>query len=309
MSEAVDPASERIGAILASGKVVLFMKGNRRAPACGFSSRTVDALDELLPDYVTVDVLADVALREAMKAYSSWPTFPQLYVDGKLVGGADIVTEMHAAGELAAAVGMKGPMPVETPEVMLTEAAIEAFVGYAETTPAKVRLEIDRAFDAVLDLAPAEPRDVILEMGRVVLAMDTASARRADGLTIDFVRSGNTEGFKIENPNAPPKVRSLAVDALKQMIDSKRPMLLLDVRTEDERDIVKLDGSVRFSADDPEILDEVDRSMPIVLICHHGVRSRAAAEHVIRLGFREVHNVTGGIDAWSQQVDPSAPRY
>ncbi len=299
----------RIEQILSSGKVVLFMKGNRRAPACGFSSRTVDELDELLPDYVTVDVLADEAIREGMKVYSNWPSFPQLYVDGKLIGGADIVEEMASAGELAVAVGTAGPLPVETPEVMLTEAAIDAFVTYAETAPAKVRVEIDRAFDTVLDLAPAQPKDLVLDMGRVLLAMDAASARRADGMTIDFVRTGSTEGFKIENPNAPPKVRSLAVTALKQMLDAHKPMLLLDVRTEDERDIVKLDGSVRFSADDPEILDEVDRAMPIVLYCHHGVRSRAAAEHVIRLGFREVYNVTGGIEAWSQQVDPSAPRY
>jgi monothiol glutaredoxin len=300
---------ERIEAILASGKVVLFMKGNRRAPACGFSSRTVDALDALLPDYVTVDVLADEAIREGMKAYSSWPTFPQLYVDGKLIGGADIVADMQASGELAAAVGVAGPMAVETPEVMLTEAAIDAFVGYAETTPAKVRVEIDRGFDTVLDLAAPQPGDLILDLGRVVLAMDAASARRADGTTIDFVKTGTTEGFKIENPNAPPKVRSLAVTALKQMLDGKKPMLLLDVRTEEEREIVKLDGSVRFSSDDPEILDDVDRAMPIVLYCHHGVRSRAAAEHVIRLGFREVYNVTGGIDAWSKEVDPAAKRY
>ena len=299
----------RIEQILSSGKVVLFMKGNRRAPACGFSSRTVDKLDELLPDYVTVDVLADEAIREGMKAYSNWPSFPQLYVDGKLIGGADIVEEMASAGELAAAVGTAGPLPVETPEVMLTEAAVDAFVTYAETMPAKVRVEIDRSFDTVLDLAPAQPKDLVLDMGRVLLAMDAASARRADGMTIDFVRTGSTEGFKIENPNAPPKVRSLAVKALEQMLAAHKPMLLLDVRTEDERDIVKLDGSVRFSADDPEILDEVDRAMPIVLYCHHGVRSRAAAEHVIRLGFREVYNVTGGIEAWSQQVDPSAPRY
>lgn len=310
MSDSIDPAlRSRIEAILASGPVVLFMKGNRRAPACGFSSRTVDALDELLPDYVTVDVLADEGIREGMKTYSSWPTFPQLYVGGKLVGGADIVAEMHAQGELAAAVGAPGPRPVETPEVMLTEAAIDAFVAYAETTPAKVRVEIDRAFDAELDLAPPRERDLILDLGRVVLSMDAASARRADGMTIDFVRTGTTEGFKIENPNAPPKVRALGVDALAQMITSQKPMLLLDVRTEDERDIVKLDGSVRFSSDDPEILDEVDRAMPIVLYCHHGIRSRAAAEHVIRLGFREVYNVTGGIDAWSQKVDPKAPRY
>jgi monothiol glutaredoxin len=301
--------SARIQSILASHKVVLFMKGNRRAPACGFSSRTVDALDELLPDYVTVDVLSDEAIREGMKAYSSWPTFPQLYVDGKLVGGADIVTDMHAAGELAAAVGAAGPMAVETPEVMLTEAAIDAFVTYAETTPANVRLEIDRAFDAVLDLAPPKERDLILDMGRVVLSMDTASARRADGMTIDFVRTAATEGFKIENPNAPPKVRELPVEGLAKMLAAHKPMLLLDVRTEEEREIVKLDGSVRFSSDDPEILDEVDRTMPIVLYCHHGVRSRAAAEHVIRMGFREVHNVLGGIDAWSLRIDPTAKRY
>lgn len=310
MSEVVDGALRaRIEEILGSGKVVLFMKGSRRAPACGFSSRTVDVLDELLPDYVTVDILADEALREGMKVYASWPTFPQLYVDGKLIGGADIVTDMHAAGELAAAVGTSGPMSVETPEVMLTEAAMEAFVSYAETTPAAVRLEIDRAFDAVLDLAPARPGDVILDMGRVVLAMDAASARRADGMTIDFVRTKTTEGFKIENPSAPPKVRPLSVEALKAMLDARKPMLLLDVRTEDEREIVKLEGSVRFSADDPEILDEVDRAMPIVLYCHHGIRSRAAAEHVIRLGFREVHDVTGGVEAWAQRVDPSAKRY
>jgi monothiol glutaredoxin len=309
MADLDNALSARIASILSSGKVVLFMKGNRRAPACGFSSRTVDALDELLPDYVTVDVLADEAIREGMKAYSSWPTFPQLYVDGKLVGGADIITDMHASGELAAAVGADGPMAIETPEVMLTEAAVDAFVAYAETTPANVRVEIDRAFDTVLDLAPPRERDVILDMGRVVLSMDGASARRADGMTIDFVRTGTTEGFKIENPHAPPKVRALAVDALKQMIDRHKPMLLLDVRTEGEREIVKLEGSVRFSSDDPEILDEVDHALPIVLYCHHGVRSRAAAEHVIRMGFREVYNVTGGIDAWSQHVDPTAPRY
>ena len=306
----LDPAVRaRIASILSSSPVVLFMKGNRRAPACGFSARTVDVLDELLEEYETVDVLADEALREAMKSYSSWPTFPQLYARGKFLGGADITIDMHAAGELAAALGVAGPLAVETPEVMLTQAAMDAFVEYAEITPAKVRLEIDRSFDAVLDLAPPRERDLILDLGRVVLSMDTATARRADGVTIDFVKGPSATGFKIENPNAPPKVRPLSVEALSDMLASKKPILLLDVRTEDERDIVKLEGSVRFSSDDPEILDDVDRAMPVVLYCHHGVRSRAAAEHCLRLGFREVYNVTGGIDAWSIRVDPKAPRY
>ncbi len=309
MTDVTDELRTRIESVLASGPIVLFMKGNRREPGCGFSAKVVDALDDLVETYVTVDVLQDEKLREGMKSYSAWPTFPQLYVNQKLVGGADIVSDMHAQGELAGVLGVAGPIPVRTPEVMLTEAAMDALVEYAEGTPAKVRLEIDRGFDPVLDLAPAQPKDLILDLGRVLLAMDAATARRADGVTIDFVRGKEAVGFKIENPSAPPKVRSLSVEALKDMIDAKKPMLLLDVRTEAEREIVRLEGATRFSADDADLLDEVDRSMPIVLYCHHGIRSRAAAEHCIRLGFREVHNVTGGIDAWSSRIDPKAPRY
>ena len=309
MTELTDALRTRIESLLSSAPIVLFMKGSRREPGCGFSAKVVDALDDLVEDYVTVDVLLDEKLREAMKAYSSWPTFPQLYVRQKLIGGADIVSEMHAQGELGAALGVAAPLPVATPEVMLTEAAMDALVEYAEGVPAKVRLEIDRAFDPVLDLAPPRPKDLILDLGRVVLAMDFATARRADGVTVDFVRGKEAVGFKIENPNAPPKVRSLSVEALKDMLDAKKPMLLLDVRTDAEREIVQLEGSTRFSPDDADLLDEVDRAMPLVLYCHHGIRSRAAGEHCIRLGFREVHNVTGGIDAWSLRIDQSARRY
>lgn len=309
MTDVTDELRSRIESLLASAPIVLFMKGSRRAPGCGFSAKVVDALDDLVEEYVTVDVLQDEKLREGLKVYSAWPTFPQLYVGQKLVGGADIVSDMHAQGELAAVLGVAGPIPVATPEVMLTEAAIDALVEYAEGVPAKVRLEIDRGFDPVLDLAPPRPLDLVLDLGRVTLAMDAATARRADGVTIDFVRGKEAVGFKIENPNAPPKVRSLSVEALKDMLEARKPMLLLDVRTESERDIVKLEGSTRFSPEDADLLDDVERTTPIVLYCHHGIRSRAAAEHCLRLGFREVHNVTGGIDAWSLRIDPKAARY
>src|SRR3954470_13632472 len=98
-------------------RVVLFMKGTRRTPQCGFSSRVVGILDELLPAYETVDVLSSPELRDGIKEYSSWPTIPQLYVDGKFVGGCDIVREMHAAGDLAATLGVtvaEAPKPKVT---------------------------------------------------------------------------------------------------------------------------------------------------------------------------------------------------
>ena len=95
-----DATRERIAALIASDRVVLFMKGERRMPQCGFSAAVVAVLDERLADYTTVDVLADPALRQGIKEYSSWPTVPQLYVAGEFLGGCDIVREMAASGEL-----------------------------------------------------------------------------------------------------------------------------------------------------------------------------------------------------------------
>ena len=90
----------RIASTIGSDHVVLFMKGDRRMPQCGFSATVVQILDTLVPDYTTVDVLADPDVRQGIKEFSSWPTVPQLYVDGDFVGGCDIIREMYQSGEL-----------------------------------------------------------------------------------------------------------------------------------------------------------------------------------------------------------------
>jgi monothiol glutaredoxin len=86
---------------IAENKVMLFMKGTPDAPRCGFSMRTSGALNALGIQYAAMDILPDQRIREELSAISDWPTIPQLFVDGKLVGGCDIVREMHARGELA----------------------------------------------------------------------------------------------------------------------------------------------------------------------------------------------------------------
>ncbi len=97
----LDPATrQRLDDLIASDRVVLFMKGNRSMPQCGFSAQVVQILDHLIPSYTTVDVLADPEIRNGVKVYSSWPTIPQLYVGGEFMGGCDIVTEMFQSGEL-----------------------------------------------------------------------------------------------------------------------------------------------------------------------------------------------------------------
>ncbi len=95
-----DPTRQRIQTIVDSDSVVLFMKGERRSPQCGFSAQLVQILDSLVPEYTTHDVLSDPEVRQGIKEFSNWPTIPQLYVRGEFLGGCDIVTEMYRSGEL-----------------------------------------------------------------------------------------------------------------------------------------------------------------------------------------------------------------
>lgn len=101
MSDSVqNPADARIAEIVSAHDVVLFMKGSPLFPQCGFSSKAIAILDHLGVAYGSVDVLQDQEVRQGIKAYSDWPTIPQLYVKGEFVGGSDIMMEMYQAGEL-----------------------------------------------------------------------------------------------------------------------------------------------------------------------------------------------------------------
>lgn len=95
-----DATRQRIQSLIDSDRVVLFMKGDRRRPQCGFSAQVVQILDSLGPEYTTFDVLSDPEVRQGIKEFSSWPTIPQLYVRGEFLGGCDIVTELYQSGEL-----------------------------------------------------------------------------------------------------------------------------------------------------------------------------------------------------------------
>jgi monothiol glutaredoxin len=95
---------EKIQSTINSNKIVLFMKGNRSFPQCGFSAATVEIFEQLGAPFETVDVLQDMEIREGIKRYSNWPTIPQVYINGKFVGGCDIVRELYESGELEAMV-------------------------------------------------------------------------------------------------------------------------------------------------------------------------------------------------------------
>src|SRR5713101_6681095 len=93
-------ALEQIKSAITGNRIMIFMKGNRNFPQCGFSAATVQIFEQLGAPYETMDVLADPEVRDQVKAYSNWPTIPQVYIDGKFVGGCDIVRELYETGGL-----------------------------------------------------------------------------------------------------------------------------------------------------------------------------------------------------------------
>src|SRR5690606_21069674 len=113
---------QRIDDLLQANRIVLFMKGDPRAPQCGFSAKAVAALSALEQPFAHINVLADPEIREGIKAYGNWPTIPQLYIGGELVGGSDIIEQMANSGELHAAVGLPPP-DRKPPAITITAAA------------------------------------------------------------------------------------------------------------------------------------------------------------------------------------------
>ncbi len=300
----------RIEQLLADNPVVLFMKGRPGAPQCGFSAKAAGILDGLVGRYAHVDVLSDPELREGIKLYGQWPTIPQLYVRGELLGGSDIIQQMHDSGELHEALGL--PAPDRTPPpVEISERAAEAIRGaLANAGDGEVlHVSVDPRFNARFELRPAAGSEIVAESAGIRLHFDLASAPRAHGLRIDWVEDVRGAGLAIHNPNAPAAVKSMTVQQLHDHVIAGT-IDVIDVRPADARAFAPFPYPHEvLDEDSRERLEALPKDLPIAFLCHHGVSSRQAAEYFRGLGFHDLHNVEGGIDAWSRQIDPKVPLY
>ena len=295
----LDPALRaRIESILTANPVVLFLKGTPEAPQCGFSAKTAAAMDATGADYAHVNVLADPEIREGIKVYGDWPTIPQLYIHGELVGGCDIVTQMAASGELHAALGV--PAPDRTPpDITITDAAAEmlksalanAGEGYA------LQIEVDKGFNARLQLAPVDSAAIATEAAGIRAQFDLVSAQRARGMTIDWADDARGKGLVIDNPNAPPKVINLT-PAQAQARLQEGTLVIVDVRPSDERAQAPAPVDCRNFDDGVEEIEALPKDTPLAFLCQVGGRSAQAAEHFRALGFKQVYNIAGGLTAW-----------
>lgn len=303
-----EPTRQRIESIINQDRVVLFMKGNPKSPMCGFSAKTTGLLDGLLESYTTFDVLQDPEIREGIKVFSDWPTIPQLYIDQELVGGCDIVTAMFNNGELHELLGVAKPDRTP-PEITITDAAAgkirEAMQGHDD---AALHFQVDANWQSQFNLAPGQGHEISAESNGIRVLFDVASAGRARGAVIDWVSSLQGEGLTISLPSAPAPIHQMNVQELKQKLESDE-VILVDVRTDDERAIASIAGARAMDADLMNELEAMPKDSPIAFVCHTGKRSQVAAEHFRKLGFDRISNVAGGIDAWSKEIDPEVPLY
>ena len=195
-------AHQRISSLIASHPVLLFMKGNREAPQCGFSATVIRILDSLLPEFETYDVLSDPEVRTGIKEFSSWPTIPQLYVGGEFLGGCDIVQDLYASGELHTKLGVERP-EAHSPSITLTDAAAAAVRGaLGQAGDAVLHLSIDARFRAALTAGPRSEGGLEITANGISVAMDPLTAQRAEGAVIDAVDTPQGPAFRIDNPNA-----------------------------------------------------------------------------------------------------------
>ncbi len=300
----------QISGILASHPVVLFMKGTPEQPRCGFSAKSADVLNNLVPGFKGVDVLTDDEIRQGIKTYGNWPTIPQLYINGELVGGSDIIMQLHNTGELHQLLGVAAPDRT-APEIFISDAAASAIrAGMADEPSLGLHLRIDGRWQASFQLSAIEGHEIQATAQNLTVYMDVQTAARAKGLRIDWTESLQGAGLSITNPNAPSAIKPLSVSALVSALKTPQAPLIIDVRPEHDRLRAPFPLPARaLEGNTMQALEALNKTQPLAFLCHFGNSSRQAAEHFRSLGFTDVFNVEGGIDAYAREIDTSVVRY
>ena len=177
------------------------------------------------------------------------------------------------------------------------------------TAPAvALHLNIDGRWQAQFMIKPAQGHEIRAESQGIRVLMDLATAQRAQGMRVDWVDDARGSGLTISLPLAPVGVRSLSVEELAARIRQGN-ITVLDVRPDRDRQIAAFPAARALDAQAVQEIGAMPKDTALAFLCHHGNSSRQAAEHFRGLGFTQVYNVDGGIDAWSQRVDASVPRY
>ena len=302
-------AARDLERVLDQHPVVLLMKGTRERPRCGRSGGIVDLLDDYLDDYQTIDAGRDEALREVLADRTGDRDLPQLFVRGEHIGNESTLRRLHRERLLASKLGSQRRAP-SSPELLLTEAARQKLMEVAAATEPSAQarpslcldLRIDRDFHHELVVQPngrAAPADDVVDV--VVdgfrFRMDHPTARRADGLAIDWHESADIVGFVMSNPNEPQSPRRVDRRTLSEWLRSHKAVeifALADGGTEAAAPTEAIAQRQRpLDEAGRALLANLDRGHAVVLTGGSTAERFAAARHCLGAGFAEVFCLDG----------------
>lgn len=295
-----EQTKQEIEKLISNNTCVLFMKGNPKHPQCGFSSNTVKILNEIVgEDFSYCNVLEDQNIREGIKEYGNWPTIPQLYINKELVGGNDIVTEMYNSGELQTMLGK--PMPERKPALItITEKAKENILSGIENIGSSVlMLSIDSQFNTRFSIEEPKGYELTSDVGDIKIYMDIGTAKRADGIEIDWVEDLQGSGLVIKNPNEPKSVNQISKNELEKGMADGVYSHIYDVRGEHEFLANSIPGSKRLDKQNMQEIENLEKHTPLVFVCSVGNSSQGACEFYRKKGYTNVNNLVGGVSVWS----------
>ena len=278
---------------------VLFMKGNPQYPQCGFSSNTVKILQELVGDkFSYCNVLEDQNIREGIKEYGNWPTIPQLYINKELIGGNDIVTEMYNTGELQTLLDL--PLPVKEPAaISITEKAQENIRKGIQNIGSKVlMLSIDSQYNTRFSIEEAKGYEIISHVEDIKIYMDVGTAKRANGLEIDWVEDLQGAGLVIKNPNEPKKIKQITKQDLMDGIQRGKYPNIYDVRPENMFLAQSIPGSKRLDKEGMQEIESFSKETPLVFVCNVGKTSQETCDFYRKKGYTNINNLIGGVSNW-----------
>lgn len=287
-----EEVQQKLQNMVNSHDVVLFMKGDRQQPQCGFSARVVGILEDLEIEYQTFNVFSDPDIRSGMKDFSQWPTFPQLYIKQEFIGGCDIVTDLMQSGELPNMLGVNLEA-VPVPTIHLSPSITQLFKESISQHGGGIHLTIPKDFQYDIAIGPKQGNQMEVIVDDIPFYLTRGSAQRANGLSLDF-RDGEGGGVMIENPNE-PKFSDLDVHELTTWLAETPDAKLYQIGT--DADDVHPNATLLTATSHQEI-QQLATDHPIAFICNHGVRSAQAAKSLAFQGYTNVINVMGGMSAW-----------
>ena len=291
---------EKIDNLINENNILLFMKGDKFAPQCGFSAKVIEILNHYCSMYKTVNVLEDNNIREGIKEYSKWPTIPQLYVNKEFIGGCDILTEMHQSGDLLDIFNIKIKSS-DNIKLEISKSAKSAFgkIISESNEGNTVRLSVDSKNNTNLSFEDKKDKDIQFEYDNFKLIIDPLSSSRITNLKIDFIEDKNSSGFSIINLDQ-DNIEQIDAAKLKSMIENKEKFELIDVRTTQEYNENNISCARLLENIEDNFFDKLNKNTKLIFQCRSGKRSQNMALKFKEKGFKNIANLKGGILAWDE---------